>query len=364
LASLRAQLIASLDEVLSLEWEWAALLGGSDVRNPFLTWEWLSSWLLCFGEDNQPWFITVRDPSGSLVGVAPFVRWTRFRRGVPVREVGFAGAGRAAPDHLDLVARAGAEPAVADAVLAYLHRSRLRFDVMRCEGTRADAALVVRLMRDVRPSHRLVDEEVCPYARLPASWDEYLARRRTGMRKELRRRARRLAEDHPTTVLRRVDDEAALEPAMDSLVSLHSARFPPSGGAFGEPGFERFHRLVARRFLGAGWLRLYLLQVEGRDVAAKYGFSYGGRFWSYISGYDPSLAHYSLSSQLHAHAIREAIEEGLGEFDFLRGDEPYKRDWADGRRVDLNLTIPARADVWAVVLALRLLRRSRNRRAG
>ncbi len=183
------------------------------------------------------------------------------------------------------------------------------------------------------------------------------------MRKELRRRARRLAEDHPTAAFRRVQDEAALEPAMDALVSLHSARFPPSGGAFGEAGFERFHRLVARQFLRAGWLRLHLLEIEGRAVAAKYGFSYGGRFWSYISGYDPALAHYSLSSQLHAHAIREAIEEGLSEFDLLRGDEPYKQDWADGRRVDLNLTIPARVDMRAALVALRLLRRSRNRQA-
>jgi CelD/BcsL family acetyltransferase involved in cellulose biosynthesis len=281
------------------------------------------------------------------------VRRKAIYRRLSLREIAFVGSGRAAPDHLDIVATPGAEAAVAEATVDCLGRHRLRFDILRLEAVRAESVLLARLADRFGPAARVVDE-VCPYVELPATWDEYLARRSRDLRHSLRRRARRLEEDHEAIVYRQVDDQASLEQAMQSLVALHSAGFPE--GAFADRDFDRFHRLSARRFLQAGWLRLYLLTVDEHDAAALYGFAYGGRFWSYISGYDHALTRYSTSSQLFAYAIRRSIEDGLTQFDFLRGDEKYKFDWADCRRLDANVTVPARTGGRAVLRGLRLLR--------
>ncbi len=99
-----------------------------------------------------------------------------------------------------------------------------------------------------------------------------------------------------------------------------------------------------------------------RDVAADYAFAYEGRWWSYLSGYDRAFSRYSVGTQLLAHTIRAAIEEGLAEFDFLRGEEEYKFDWADRVRLDVNLTIPARVEGRLLIALHRL--RSRARRSG
>jgi len=44
----------------------------------------------------------------------------------------------------------------------------------------------------------------------------------------------------------------------------------------------------------------------------------------YNSGYDPSLSYYSVGLLLHAMCVKDAIDQGIGHFDFLRGPEPYK----------------------------------------
>ena len=91
---------------------------------------------------------------------------------------------------------------------------------------------------------------------------------------------------------------------------------------------------TAPRFLEAGLLRLYGLRLDGQIIAAYYGFmhSSGGvrRAYFYLSGFDPAYAKFSLGRLIVEHAIRSAIAERASEFDFLRGNEPYKYDGVRG----------------------------------
>lgn len=357
---IRSEVVTTVQDTAALEPAWRLLLAGSGMLNPFLTWEWVWSWLECFGDRNQPWFVAVRDRKGDLVGVAPFVRRVEVRRHIPLRQLAFVGTGAAAPDHLDLIVKAGHERAVVAEVLKSLRRSRLRFDLLNLAGTRANSPFITALQGETWARQRLLEQEPCPYVALPASWEEYLTGRRSELRRGLQRRKRRLDEHYTTTLYRRVSDESMLETAMESLIHLHVSGFETrTSSAFPDQGAETFHLLVARRFLRAGWLRFYLLTADGADVAADYGFAYGDRWWSYISGYDRAFSRYSVGSQLLAHTIREAIEEGLSEFDFLRGEEEYKFDWADRIRLDVNLTVPARLDGRLLIALRQLLSRAR-----
>ncbi len=48
---------------------------------------------------------------------------------------------------------------------------------------------------------------------------------------------------------------------------------------------------------------------------------------AYQSGMDPQFGHMSPGFLANLVVIQQAITEGYGLFDFLRGDEPYKADW-------------------------------------
>ena len=52
----------------------------------------------------------------------------------------------------------------------------------------------------------------------------------------------------------------------------------------------------------------------------------------YFTCYDPAWSRYSPGALLFTHAISWAIDNGLEEFDFMRGEEPFKRHYATGVR--------------------------------
>ena len=103
-----------------------------------------------------------------------------------------------------------------------------------------------------------------------------------------------------------------------------------------------FHRDFAAAALERGWLRLWLVEVEGRAVAAWYGWRLGPVYSYYQAGFDPDWGDASVGLVLLAHTVRAAIEEGAGEYDLLLGDEPYKARFADSEReVETLVLTPA-----------------------
>jgi CelD/BcsL family acetyltransferase involved in cellulose biosynthesis len=91
--------------------------------------------------------------------------------------------------------------------------------------------------------------------------------------------------------------------------------------------------------LQRGWLRLFVLRLDGRPAAALYGMRYFQKFYFYQCGFDPALARHSPGLVTLAHSIRSALAEGADEYDMLHGDEEYKFHWANGARplADLEL---------------------------
>ena len=90
------------------------------------------------------------------------------------------------------------------------------------------------------------------------------------------------------------------------------------------------HRIVRDE---AGWLRLLILDLDDRPVAARYEFAYRGRVFDYLPGHHPDLHRYSVGLVLLSHCVETAIERGEQELDLLRGDEQYKFRWASGKRL-------------------------------
>ena len=100
-------------------------------------------------------------------------------------------------------------------------------------------------------------------------------------------------------------------------------------------------REVAPLLAARGWLRLYRLFV-GRDaIAAVYGLETRGRFAYYQSGYDPAWSARSPGVVLVGRTVEDAYARGLTDYDFLRGTEPYKLDWAWDRRETCSVRVHA-----------------------
>ncbi len=348
--------------------EWDHLLAGSSVVSPFLTWAWVSAWRQTLGAGHTLAVVAARHPGdGTLLGLAPFaVEERRAPGGLRYHALVFLGSGPAAPDHLDLLVLQGWEGAVAAPLWGAVLR-RTRPDVADLDGLRAGGLLEALALRRTADRRRFAEPIPCPHLPLPATWDEYQAGLGRNLRQNLRRYARRLEEEAPGPITRRlVVRPEEIDPTLDDLARLHQQVRNARGqaGAFRSPGMTAFHHLAARRLLEAGRLRLHRLDVDGRAVAVIYCVRQGDVVSFYTTGYDPSYARFGPGRDLMAHAIGAAIAEGATEFDFLRGDEAYKDHWGTCLRHDWRVVLPTSARGRLLVGSRRLLRPVRQAAEG
>jgi CelD/BcsL family acetyltransferase involved in cellulose biosynthesis len=141
---------------------------------------------------------------------------------------------------------------------------------------------------------------------------------------------------------------------MRALFKLHGARWRKRRlpGVFVSGKIRRFHLSAAEGLLRAGSLRLHALILGEAVVAVLYCLATPRAVCYYAGGFDPGYARHSPGTVLTAHAIDEAAREGAAEFDFLRGDEPYKYAWGAADRANRRVVV-ARPTV-AGQVALRL----------
>jgi CelD/BcsL family acetyltransferase involved in cellulose biosynthesis len=120
------------------------------------------------------------------------------------------------------------------------------------------------------------------------------------------------------------------------FLRLHRSRWGDEG-VLNDAALKQFHREVASEFLDAGMLRLYVLYLDSRPIAAWYGFESNKRVYYYLGGFDPEFQKFSPGTILIGHAIKEAIAGGARELDFLRGTERYKYSWGGRDRPTYRL---------------------------
>jgi CelD/BcsL family acetyltransferase involved in cellulose biosynthesis len=162
---------------------------------------------------------------------------------------------------------------------------------------------------------------------------------------------------------RLADDPERLREDMETLLSLHQARWQADSAALAGRS-AAFHHEFAALALQRRWLRLWLAEVEGRAVAAWYGFRFAGAEWYYQAGRDPAWDRSSVGLVLLAHTLREAINDGLREYKLLRGGEAFKYRFASGDAPVVTLAVArgprGRAAAAAAATALSLPGRARR----
>ena len=166
------------------------------------------------------------------------------------------------------------------------------------------------------------EEETTPVAALPASWDDFLAGLRKKDRHELRRKLRRLDRESEHRQYVASDDDALNGSMQDFFRLLRASR--DDKNEFLTPEREAFFLDIARESMSRGQFKLNILEVDGENVASCIVFDYGGDYLLYNSGYDPGYSRLSVGLLNKALSLRDAIEEGRGVFNFLKGNERYK----------------------------------------
>ena len=298
-------------EALQGDWEALAPVDG----NLFATFEFASGWLAHLRDDESSLIAACRRRDGSTAGVLPLVVGKQDGLRV-VRLIGHGPADRLAPPCAE-AERPLVAAALRDFVLAGDYDLFLGEQMPAEEGW-SDLMGASVLEREASPILRIDGRD----------WEEFLMGRSSNFRGQVRSRERRLAKRGDLR-FRMTLDQGELAADMETLFGLHDARWH-EGGSTAFTGDRRdFHRAFAAGALDRGWLRLWFLELDGQALAAWYGFRFDDSDWFYQSGRDPDFESDAVGFVLMAHTIREAMNDGMNEYRFLRGDEAYKARFAD-----------------------------------
>jgi CelD/BcsL family acetyltransferase involved in cellulose biosynthesis len=306
----RAMRVDVLDSLEAAHDAWPELAERSG--NVFATWEWTSAWWRHFGRGRPLVIVRCSTAGGRPLALVPLYVWSAR----PLRVLRFLGHGPG--DELGPVCAPEDRAAAATALRRALADPGRAWDVLIGEQLPGDARWAARL------AGRVLAREGSPVLHA-TGWDAYLAGGSANFRQQVRRRERALARAHAVRY-RLADDPQRLDADLDTLFALHEA-VRGEGSQFAGP-HRAFHRELAAIALARGWLRLWFLELDGRPRAAWYGFRFGGVESYYQAGRDPAWNAYSPGFVLLAHTVRAALEDGVREYRFLRGDEAFKYRFA------------------------------------
>ncbi len=304
--------------------------------NPFRRTAWLHSWWNHFHAERDLFVLQVTDRHGQVVGIAPWFIEHSVRQGSVVRPL---GSGETCSDYLGILATREHEQQVTTALAHWLvaaadgqHGAENRWELLDLVSADAKDPIMAHFADQLDAAgahvHRR-DAMSCWKVALPGTWDEYLAMLSKSHRKRVRRTDRRWLESD-AMCLHTVTAPDQLEYAMGTLIELHQQRQQSVGnpGCFASSPFRAFLHEAAGRMLREQVLGLHWMELDGSPVAAEFQMLGGDTTYAYLGGISCEVSAGSPGQIIQIAILKQCIAQGQCAFDFLRGDESYKRHWA------------------------------------
>jgi CelD/BcsL family acetyltransferase involved in cellulose biosynthesis len=362
----RTRHIASLEAFEALRPAWDALVRESGRTSPFLSHEWFTCCWRGAGPSRRPETILIEDTTGP-VGLVPLTHWRGRLHRVPVRFVGMLDA----PDtpYVDWLTVGRPEPIV-DAVLTELTRRR-DWDVFALSGLPLDS-LTLKALESVLPGRfrtLRLPPLPSPYVDVSGSWTAYWTATSQRFKKTVRSVRNRLQKAGQV----RVEEHREVGPGSPILdeaidVSRRSWKAMENVAIANMPGMADFFRELTVAASRNGWLRLWLLRLDGRAVATEYQLESAGRLHALRADFDGTLpSELSPGTHLSEEIIRTLFERpGVHEYDMGPGDNTYKQRWATGAHENARLLIfrPGALGAALHTLATRIVPRLRQLQPG
>jgi len=333
---LRVNELTDFSEFDNLKDSWNRTLQKCRDNDVFSTWEWLRCWWKHFGKRRNLKLLTA-EKGDEVIGFAPLMLSEySFLHISKLRKIEFIGSPNSDYNNLILFKE---ESECLKLFLKHL-MDFSEWDLLELRDIRDGSASASAL--EVVCNDRILDltlrvGTLCPYINLSNSIDAFEAHLGRNMKKNLRKRMRKLCENYKVE-FRTQRDFDSVKKAMEVFFKLHLKRWTSEGrrpGAFASQAFRNFHLDLAEILDNQGWLGMHFLTVNDKPIAAVYSFDYNQKKYAYQTGFDPEFGRYGVANLLKMHVVEYCIRKGFREYDLTRDFEPYKADWATGVRKNL-----------------------------
>lgn len=299
----------------------------------FISPAWLIPFQETFLEDNQANHIIGFDNTGKCRGSLHFsIAPTQFLKLFRPKVMALMGTrGAVSPEHLDFPIDESRQTDWFEYLEKYLTIRKSDFDFLIFDSV-AESAYNIRKFAGLieKRGYRVISQvqDTCRYLELPETFEELIAgfsyKKRKSTRYELKR-------NRETMKIVDYSDLGSFMEMFEVAHQLHNLSRGKKGevGSFDRKGYIGFHNELVESMKGKAELYFRFILSGRVPIAFRYGFISGDTYYDYQTGYDPAYEKNRPGFLTVALTIQGLISKGVKKYDFLRGDEPYKKYWAD-----------------------------------
>lgn len=332
--------ITKTDDLMRLVPVWNKALQSSGSGNVHSTFEWLSTWWKHFGQDKKLLVILVKE-SDRVVGIAPLMIESipRIRGLMPHRTIRFLGEGPS--DYADFIIN-GDRGQVIGLILDHLQKISNRWDEIDLAEIREDSPNVATLMDEAL--ERNLKPQIIPgvnscYLPLDQDWGTYFSSLGKRHKAAINRTIRKATREKGDLEFVRKHPSEDLDYLMNKIGEIHRQRSQVKGRNSLFETKEAFVREIVSSFAEQGQTDLSILKIGGKVAAYSLGFDYQKVVYIWNVAFDPAYKSFAPGLLTFRFLIEDCMNNGYQEFDFMRGEEPYKEEWTKLTRRNYRITM-------------------------
>ncbi len=319
--------VGGMEMLNSISNEWRQLCDHATNDEPFYRPEWISAHLKAF-EPGAEFRLVVAREKTEIQAVLPLVFERTHFCGLPVikyRSVTNRGTFR-----FDLLRRSGSEGASGVRNIWQFFRAMPGWDVIEIASVPENGATedLLQLARQDGFMTGSWEADSSPYvniADLEGADTYYLSKQYKRFRADLRRELRNISK-LGTLSLDRIDNADGRD--LDDFFRLESSGWKGTNKTdIISKGQKTFFEEIAQKAAEMGYLSFYMLRLDGRTIAAHFGLSYKGTYYSPKIAYDENYRRFGPGQLLIEMILKECIDRDLSKYEILGAPAKYKAMW-------------------------------------
>jgi CelD/BcsL family acetyltransferase involved in cellulose biosynthesis len=322
--------LTELSAVEAVASAWNALLARSACNRAFGSAQWFIA--ACRSQPQMSPYVIVARRGTALAAILPLVLIHKDMVATFASDESDYNDIVAAPDEMDAVACVLTRALSPNGGYQRLILSNLR-----------DDSNCLRAVQLIKPDECMTQQDgvetSCPFIKLPPSYDDYLMTQSKSFRAALRQVERYAERDG--VLVRELNPENFSPTELPNIfLLLHLSRFADCSPLASANAQAFIHEVFPTLFTERR-LRAFAL-FEAEKIVAINACMVGVKslcLWN--GGFTAEAERFSPGTLLINAGIRRAYDLHMDEYDFMRGDEPYKSRWANQERgiVELEFKI-------------------------
>ena len=312
-----------------LQNSWSVLAEKSGIPNIFLTHEWLWTWWRHLKGNRKLFLVTVYEDA-QLVGVAPLMLCKEYG----FRRLKFISSQFADFEDFIIASDESKREEIIETILKTIYQTK-GWDIFRLQGIKESSPNfpVFKRFASGRRDFRVCiqeHQEGAPFLEISQTWEDYSKTLRRKLFTDTKRNTNLLQKEGEIQFgeakLGGLED---LDRMLDEHFRFHQMRRNSLDTVSVMERKETcdFFRAVARQFLEKGWLRFHWMSVNRDFASAHFGFFYQKHFFYYLPSFNESFKRFSVGRILLLKFLEESFRARVERFDFMAGEEVYKKNF-------------------------------------